>query len=118
MPPVPEGLALRVVADAARRAPGVKRLSPVDLVVEGLTQAFQAMSYSVRLAACGTAIAASFVGVLVAERISPPDRRPAVVVAARELDGLEWFGAEPPVSVAAAYLAAASTSSPVEGDAR
>jgi anti-sigma factor RsiW len=118
MQPVPEGFALRVVAEAARRAPGVVRLSLIDHVSEWLTQAFQSMSYPVRLAACGTVIAASLGGVLMAERISLADRRYAVVVAARELDGLEWFGAVPPVSVGAAYLAAASTSSQVEGDAR
>ena len=118
MLPVPEGLALRVVAEAARRPPGVERLSLIDHVSEWLTQALQAMSYPVRFAACGTVIAASLGGMLVAERIYPADRRYAVVVAARELDGLEWFGAAPPVSVAAAYLAAASTSSPAEGDTR
>jgi len=118
MPPVPEGLALRVVAEAARRVPGVERLSLIDHACEWLTQAFQSMSYPVRLAACGTVIAASLVGVLMADRISPADRRNAVIVAARELDGLEWFGASPPVSVAAAYMAAASTSSQIEGDAR
>jgi len=118
MPPVPEGLALRVMAEAARRAPGVERLSLIDRGCEWLTQALQAMSYPVRLAACGTVIAASLGGVLMADRITPADRRYADVVAARELDGVEWFGAAPPASVAAAYLAAASTSSPVEGDAR
>jgi len=118
MPPVPEGLALRVVAEAARRAPGVERLSLIDHVSEGLIQALQAMSYPVRLAACGTVIAATLGGVLMAERISPADHVHAVVVAARELDGLEWFGAAPPVSVAAAYLAAAPTSSPTEGGVR
>jgi anti-sigma factor RsiW len=118
MPPVPGGLALRVVAEAARRAPGVKRLSLISHVSEWLTEALQVMPYPVRLAACCTIIAASLVGVLVAERISSADRRHAVVVAARELDGLEWFGGAPPVSVAAAYLGAALTSSPAEGDAR
>ena len=118
MPPVPAGLALRVMAEAVRRAPGAERLSLIDHVSECLIQAFQAMSYPVRLAAFGTVIAASLGGVLMAERISPADSRYAVVVASRELDGLEWFGAAPPVSVGAAYLAAASTSSRVEGDAR
>ncbi|MFA6148686.1 MAG: zf-HC2 domain-containing protein [bacterium] len=118
MPPVPEGLAARVVAEAIRRAPSVKRLSTIGRLSEWFIPALGAMSTRVRLAACGTVLAAIFAGVFAAERVSPTDSRHAVVVATRELDGLEWFGSAPPASVTAAYLASVSTSSPTEGDAQ
>ena len=58
------------------------------------------------------------VGILMAGRIAPADGRQGVEVAVRELDGLEWFGSAPPVSVAAAYLVADSGSPQAEEDAR
>ena len=118
MPPLPEDLAGRVMAEAIRSAPKVEHLSPVDRLSEWLNQALQAMSLPVRVAACSTVIAASLVGILMAGRIAPADGRQGVEVAVRELDGLEWFGSAPPVSVAAAYLVADSGSPQAEEYAR
>jgi len=115
-PPVPEGFCVRVLARAARTERAPERL--FGWLLGPMTDALGKMSVPMRLAACGTVLAASLVGVLMAERISPTGRTYAIVVAAQQLDGLEWFGSAPPVSVAAAYLAAASVSSRTEGDAR
>jgi len=115
-PPVPEGFSVRVLARAARTERAPER--PFGWLMYPMAEALGKMTIPMRLAACGTVLAASLVGVLMVERISPAGRTHAVVVAAQELDGLEWFGSAPPVSVAAAYLAAAPTSSPAEGDAR
>lgn len=118
VPPVPEDLAGRVMVEAIRRAPAMERLSPIDRLSEWLTQALQAMSLPVRIAACSTALAAILAGILMAGRIAPADGRQGAEVAVRELDGLEWFGSAPPVSVAAAYLVADSGSPQAEEDAR
>ena len=115
-PPVPEGFCIRVLARAARteRAPQGSFGWLLDPMIDALGK----MSIPMRLAACGTVLAASLVGVLMAERLLPTGRTHAIVVAAHQLDGLEWFGSAPPVSVAAAYLAAAPVPSRAEGGVR
>lgn len=115
-PPVPEGFCVRVLALAARTEGAPER--PFGWLLGPMIDALGNMGIPMRLAACGTILAASLVGVLMAERISPAGRRHAVVVATRQLGGLEWFGSAPPVSVAAVYLTAARVSSRAEGDAR
>jgi anti-sigma factor RsiW len=115
-PPVPEGFCVRVLARATRteRAPEGSFGWLLDPMIDALGK----MSIPMRLAACGTVLAASLVGVLMAERLLPAARTHGVVVAVQQLAGLEWFGAAPPASVAAAYLAAAPVPSRAEGDAR
>jgi anti-sigma factor RsiW len=115
VPPVPAGLAARVVAEAGRRTRRVERVPPIEgLWVGWFTQALRGMPLSMRVAACGAAVAASLVGVFTAGQLFPAHRGRSTSVAAMELDGLEWFGSAPPESVAAAYLGEA----PAEGGTR
>ncbi|MBI5444724.1 MAG: zf-HC2 domain-containing protein [Deltaproteobacteria bacterium] len=112
VPAVPEGLAARVAAEAVRRTRRVERLSPIEGAVGSFAQTLRTMSVSMRVAACGAAVAASLVGVFTAGQLVPAHRGQAASVAAMELDGLEWFGSAPPESIAAAYL---TVGSPEEG---
>jgi len=116
--PVPDGLAARVQAAAMQKIPKTESVSPVGRLAEWFTQELQEMPALVRLAACGAALAAVLVGVLVGEQIFPANRNQTVSAAGQDLSGLEWFSAAPPISVAAACLATPPASSPAEGGAR
>lgn len=102
VPPVPEGLAHRLTARAKQRALGQGKAGAFEWVLPTLRE----MSFSMRLAACGTALAAGLAGAAVAVSVAPKAHRGAGQAQTQDLHGLEWFGAAPPVSLAAAYLAA------------
>jgi len=105
VPPVPDGLAARIMAEAQRRqlASAPKRRfsplawNPVQWVVD--------LSAPMRLAAGVTVLLALVAGLSldgrgVAERV-------ARVEPGRNLSGLEWFNPTPPGSIASIYVAMA-----------
>lgn len=110
LPALPAGLAERVVAAAKHRAPSTTRPSPIGRVAEWLTQGLTGMPVPLRIAACGTVLVASLLGSLVADRVAPGSPQEAALNAGQTLDGLEWFGVAPPLSVAGAYLTLAQAS--------
>jgi anti-sigma factor RsiW len=106
MLPVPEGFADRLTAEARRKAPRTRKAPLLGQVFGWVLPTLREMSLSMRLAACGTALAAGLAGAAVAVNVAPKAHGEGGPTQAGDLHGLEWFGAAPPASLAAAYLAA------------
>jgi len=105
VPPVPDGLAARIMAEARRRqtACAPKRSlaplewSPFRWIAE--------LSTPMRLAACVTVLLAFVVGLSLDGR--DVTRRNVLIEQGKDLYGLEWFAPAPPGSIGSIYIAMA-----------
>ena len=105
VPPVPDGLAARIMAEARRRQPVKVPVSPSLLPVWSLLQLMDGFSAPLRLAACATVLLALVTGLaLDGTRVIG---RNVLMEQGKELYGLEWFAPVPPNSIGSIYLAMA-----------
>jgi len=113
VPPVPDGLAARIMAEARRRQPtGIhERRSP--LPAWNPLQWIAGLSVPMRLAACATVLLAFVAGLSLDGRNMTG--RHALIEEGRNLSGLEWFAPVPPGSIAAVYLTVSDQPDEEEG---
>jgi anti-sigma factor RsiW len=107
VPPVPDGLASRVMAKAQKRQsfPGRKRNAIWPLQWRP-GQWFMAASMPMRLAACGLIVLACILGISMSQEVFVSQKAQAGV----ELSELKWFDPVVPGSVGSAYLTVTFTS--------
>jgi len=105
VPPVPDGFAARIMAEARKRRPVEipGRLSP--LPAWNPLRWMEGLSISMRLAACASVLLAIVVGLTLDGR--NVTRRNAFVDQGKDLYGLEWFAPAPPGSIGSIYIAMA-----------
>ena len=101
VPPVPDGLATRVMAKAQRRRsfPGRKGNAIWPLQWRPVRW-FMAISTPMRLATCALILLACILGISMSQEVFVSKRGSADI----ELSGLKWFDPVPPESVGFAYL--------------
>ena len=106
VPPVPDGLVARIMAEARRKQPmGIPEKHSL-LPVWNPLQWIAELSASMRLAACATVILALVAGLsLDGGQITG---RNASIEPEKNLYGLEWFDPAPPDSIGSVYIAMAT----------
>jgi anti-sigma factor RsiW len=110
VPPLPQGFAARVMAEARGRAlplPEKRSLMGVDWLP---LRWFRELTVPMRLAACTMVLLACLLGMFMSRDLSMSGSSRTTVAEAENLDGFEWFGPAPPASLGSAYLTLASTS--------
>jgi anti-sigma factor RsiW len=104
VPPVPAGLADKVMARARTRAvrshEGLVAWSPLDW--------WRMVSAPLRLAACATVLLAFFLGVALGRGAFVSGDNQTTVAGAASMEGFEWFSQTPPASLGSTYLMLAS----------
>ncbi|NOY12251.1 MAG: hypothetical protein GXP51_00710 [Deltaproteobacteria bacterium] len=105
VPPVPDGLATRIMAEARRRQPmGIperRSLLPVWNPLQWIAE----LSAPMRLATCATVLLALVAGLSLDGR--DVTRRNVLIEQGKDLYGLEWFAPVPPGSIGSIYIAMA-----------
>ncbi len=105
VPPVPYGLAARIMAEARRRQPlgisGRRSLLPAWNPLQWIA----GLSASMRLATCATVLLALVAGLSLNGRDAT--RRNVLTEQGEDLHGLEWFAPVPPGSIGSIYIAMA-----------
>jgi len=105
VPPVPDGLAARIMAEARRRQPVAIPGSPSPLPAWNPLRWIAGLSAPMRLAACATVLLAIVVGLSLDGR--GVTRRNVFPEQGKDLYGLEWFAPAPPGSIGSIYIAMA-----------
>lgn len=101
VPPVPDGLASRVMAKAQKRRSFSEGKGNVFRPLQWWPlKWFMAVSTPMRLAACGLIVLACMLGALMSQEVFVSQKVPADI----ELSGMKWFDPVPPGSVGSAYL--------------
>jgi len=105
VPPVPDGFAARIMAEARRRqrAEISERSSP--LPAWNPLQWIAGLSAPMRLAACATVLLALITGLSLYG--GPFSGQNVIIEPERNLYGFEWFAAVPPGSIGSIYIAMA-----------
>ncbi len=102
VPPVPNGLAPRIMAEARRRHPLAIPGNSATLPAWNPLRWIAGLSAPMRLAACATVLLALAAGLALdgtnLNRGNPP------IVTEKDLYGLEWFAPTPPGSIGSIYL--------------
>ena len=112
VPPVPHGLASRVMAEAQkRRAFSEGKVNAFWPLQWRPLKWFVAISTPMRLAACGLIVFACMLGALMSQEVFVSQK----VAADIELSEIKWFDPVPPGSVGSAYLMV-TFASPESGD--
>jgi anti-sigma factor RsiW len=107
VPSLPSEFAIRVMAEAQRRASQVTSRRPVSLR-DGCLQWLHDLSMSMRVAACSMVLLAFLMGVLMSKELFLPGNLQSSLSESENLDGFEWFSPTPPASLGSAYLALSS----------
>ncbi len=107
IPPVPEGFAARVMAEAKTRLPETKPKWVPPVIWDPLRW-FVQFSAPMRLAACATVLLACVVGLTMDGGLLV-DEQGQVKGSVKNQYGLEWFDPTPPGSVGSVYLAMTSS---------
>jgi len=105
VPPVPDGLAARIMAEARRRQPVGIPGSPSPLPAWNPLQWIAGLSAPMRLAACATVLLALVAGLALDGR--DVTGRNVLIEQRKDLYGLEWFDPAPPGSIGSIYIAMA-----------
>ena len=105
VPPVPEGLAARIMAEARRRQPTRIPERPASLPAWNPLQWIAELSAPMRLAACATVLLALVVGLSLDG--GHMTKRNVGLRQGKDLYGLEWFAPAPPSSIGSVYIAMA-----------
>ena len=104
VPPVPAGLADKVMAHARTRVvrshEGLVAWSPLDW--------WRMVSAPLRLAACAIVLLAFFLGVALGRGAFVSGDNQTTVAGAASMEGFEWFSQTPPASLGSTYLMLAS----------
>jgi len=108
VPPVPEDLAVRIMAEARSRQPmGIpKRYSPWS--VWNPLAWIAKLSAPMRLASCATVLLAIVTGLALEGR--DVTERKILIEQGKDTYGLEWFSSVPPSSIGSTYIAMAKQS--------
>jgi anti-sigma factor RsiW len=109
VPPLPDEFAVRVMAEARRRAlpvPEKRSLLRVDWLP---LRWFADLTVPMRLAACAMVLLACLLGMFMSRDLSLSGSPRIAIVDAENLDGFEWFSPTPPASLGSAYLTLALT---------
>jgi anti-sigma factor RsiW len=107
VPPVPNGLATRVMAKAQERRSFTGRKAKAIWPLQWRPgQWFMAASTNMRLAACVLIVLACILGISMSQEVFVSQKAPAGV----ELSELKWFDPVVPGSVGSAYLTVSFTS--------
>jgi anti-sigma factor RsiW len=115
VPPLPQEFAVRVVAEARRRAlPAQERRLPLGIDWQPVRWLLD-LSVPMRLAACAMVLLACLLGMFMSRDLYLSGSPPATVAEAENLDGFEWFSPTPPASLGSAYLTLALTTPEVQG---
>jgi anti-sigma factor RsiW len=109
VPPLPEEFAVRVMAEARRRAPLAKDEKSLFPIGCQPLRWLLDLSVPMRLAACAMVLLACLAGMLMSKELSLSGNRQTLVAEAENLDGFEWFSPTPPASLGSAYLTLALT---------
>jgi anti-sigma factor RsiW len=105
VPPLPEGFAARVMAEARNgKVLTVQEKRPFWPLDWSPFRWFVELSRPMRTAVCSAALLACLLGIFLSEKFSLPDSRQTVVASAETMEGFEWFNATPPASLGGAYL--------------
>jgi anti-sigma factor RsiW len=115
VPPLPQGFAGRVMAEARRRALPMPKKGPL-LGVDWLPlRWYTQLTIPMRLATCAMVLLACLLGMFMSRDLSLSGSSRTNVAEAENLDGFEWFSPTPPASLGSAYLTLASTSTKDQG---
>ena len=106
VPPVPAGLAARIMAEARRRQPMEIPARHSSLPAWKLLQWIAELSVPMRLATCATVLLALVAGLSLDGR--DVARRNVLIEQVKDLYGLEWFAPVPPGSIGSIYIAMAN----------
>lgn len=115
VPPLPQGLAIIVMAEARKRAPVFqehKSFFPWEW--QPLRWLFD-MSVPLRLAAFAMVLLASLLGMFMSKELSATWNHQTSVTKTENLDGFEWFSPTPPASLSSAYLTLTLTTTDGQG---
>ena len=105
VPPVPQGLTGRIMAEAQRRRlPLLKERRPLSTLAWQPIGWFAALPASMRSAVGAVVILASLLGLFLSKEIVLSAKPHAAIAREGDLEGLEWFNPTPPGSVGSAYL--------------
>jgi anti-sigma factor RsiW len=105
VPPLPEGFSVRIMAEAKRRTPLVKRKKSFFILEwQPPLQWILGLSASMRLAACAMIFLACLLGMLMSKEVFLSGYPQASVAEAKNLDGFEWFSPTPPASLGSIYM--------------
>jgi anti-sigma factor RsiW len=115
VPPLPQGFAARVMAEARRRDLPLPEKRPLFGVDWLPLRWFTELTIPMRLAACAMVLLACLLGTIMSRDISMSGGSRTTIAEAENLDGFEWFSPTPPASLGSAYLALASTSPEDQG---
>jgi anti-sigma factor RsiW len=110
VPPLPEGLAARVMAEAQKAAPFANKRRFSSLLGWQPLRWFVGLSVPLRLTAGAMIVLVCFLGLIMSREISLSRTHPTSTGQIEGLDGFEWFGPTPPVSLGSAYLSQALAS--------
>lgn len=109
VPPPPNEFVARIMAEAEKRIQSDKRKNLFFPWEWQPVHWLSNLSGSMRLAACSVVLVACFLGVLMSKEISQSDKLQVYAAEEENLEGVEWFGPVPPVSLSSVYLSLAST---------
>jgi len=110
VPPLPDGFAARVLAEARKRTLPAQEKRPYFVPDWWPLGWFSSLSTPMRLATCALILLASFLGLSMSRGISLSGGRQPGAALSENVEGLEWFGPTPPESLGSAYLTLAATS--------
>ncbi|NOZ84888.1 MAG: hypothetical protein GXP49_01230 [Deltaproteobacteria bacterium] len=105
VPPVPDGLTARIMAEARRRQPVAIPGSPSTLPAWNPLRWIAGLSAPMKLAACATVFLAFVLGMTLDG--GNVTRRKMPIEQGKDLYGLEWFAPVPPGSIGSIYIAMA-----------
>ncbi len=105
VPPVPDGLAVQIMAEARKRQPTGTPERPLPLPAWNPLEWIAELSAPMRIAACVTFLLALVAGLSLDGR--GVTGRDVHIEPGRNLSGLEWFDSAPPGSIASIYVAMA-----------
>jgi anti-sigma factor RsiW len=108
VPPLPEGLAAHVMAEAKKAALMRNERRVFGWLGRQLLRWFFELSVPMRFAAVGMIFLVCLLGLVMSREISLSGRHPTSTAQLESLDGFEWFSPTPPVSLGSAYLSLAS----------
>lgn len=104
VPPLPQGFAARVMAEAKRKTPIANKRTPFSPREWPSTQWLHELSASMRAAVCAAALVACLLGMFMSKEFAFDAHRPASVGEPENLAGFEWFSPTPPASLGSIYL--------------
>ena len=115
VPPIPEELSNRVMAEARRRVSAAEeKRSFFPRVWQELRWLLE-LSAPMRLAVCAVVLVACLLGMVMSKEVAMSWNRQSTVSEAENLDGFEWFGPSPPASLGSAYFSLASSTPEDQG---